>query len=190
MNPARGMARAAVPIVLLVSLHPGRLQAQPSSSPPTAGPPESTGCRIVATVLGAGAGMFVGGLAGALIERALWEGEDAGLTGMAVGMVFGAMGGIQLARRQCEAPDEEALRRSLQRQVDELARSRAGSRPLHDAGPAVAGVGAVASPPLHPPSFQACPNPSIRQTRRCRRPMTRPAEGPRERAGPVPERVE
>jgi hypothetical protein len=123
--------RRACLVPWLLLLGPGSVAAQQSliavapSSDARGGP----GCTVAASVLGAGAGMFLGGLIGYRIERAFYKGEDAGVTGLAVGMVFGAMGGIQLAKSACDDPDDDELRRQLRQPFDRpMSVERVGGR--------------------------------------------------------------
>jgi hypothetical protein len=75
-----------------------------------------TGCAIAATLLGGAAGFLVGAAAGAWIERALDSAEDAGITGLAVGGILGAVGGSQLAKKRCEKGSNDELRRRFDAQ--------------------------------------------------------------------------
>lgn len=58
-------------------------------------------CEVAAFIGGGMVGGLVGAVIGVTIERAIYEGEDAGITGMAVGMIGGWILGSQLARRRC-----------------------------------------------------------------------------------------
>jgi hypothetical protein len=111
------VVRQALLGILFLMLAPGSLAAR---SGPAAGAVSSpggagSGCVFAASVLGGLTGGFVGGAAGVLIERAFYPSNpDAGLTGFAVGMLVGVMGGMQLARKVCDEPTEHELRARLQ----------------------------------------------------------------------------
>lgn len=60
------------------------------------------GC-VAASVAGGVAGLLVGGVVGARLERAAYDGNpEAGLTGWLVGAVAGAVVGVRIARGLCE----------------------------------------------------------------------------------------
>jgi hypothetical protein len=98
--------------ILLLTAAPGSVAAQNRLAADNVRWPDRapSGCVVAATVLGGAAGMFVGGVVGALLERAVYRGNpDAGVTGLAVGMIAGAGGGIHVARKACAEPTANQL---------------------------------------------------------------------------------
>lgn len=72
------------------------------------------GCVIVASVIGGVTGAFVGGAVGAMLERAVYDGNpEAGITGFGVGIVLGAAAGIIIARNACDGSSHDELRQRL-----------------------------------------------------------------------------
>lgn len=89
-----------VPALLMLMLGGTRVAAQSRFAPAATNPRDTRGsgaCTIAASIAGAGTGMVLGGIIGHHIERALDDSEDAGVTGLALGMIVGAFGGMRLA---------------------------------------------------------------------------------------------
>lgn len=105
--------------LLLLGPGPASLVAQQEVLSAVASPstPSVSSCEIMASVAGGVAGALIGGIVLGRLGRAFYEGEDAGLTGGIAGMVLGAIGGMQLARRACDEPSDARLRRALQQQL-------------------------------------------------------------------------
>jgi len=102
-------------VLLLAALIPAPGAAQLRSEAnvghyPTA---SSATCKGATFVIGAAVGFFVGASTGAIVERTLDSSEDAGVTGLAVGGILGAIGGSQLAKRLCGNNSDDALRTRL-----------------------------------------------------------------------------
>jgi hypothetical protein len=126
--------------ILLLTAAPGSVAAQGRLAADYMRAPDRapSGCVVAATLLGGAAGMFVGGAVGALLERALYRGNpDAGVTGLAVGMIAGAAGGIHLARKACAEPTANQLEVARHRSLlathfgDEPAERLHAARPRH-----------------------------------------------------------
>lgn len=112
-------ARMALPGLLLLGLAPASLTAQesPLSVTPRSPTPANIDC-IGASAVWGGLGMVVGGLMGYQVERWIYDGNpDAGVTGLSLGMIGGAIVGIEIGQKACDERDEAELGRRLRRKV-------------------------------------------------------------------------